>query len=646
MRKLFRIIPFNNLYNFLFSKNIERKFYNEKLLLLVIFSFIFSLNNSFSQNGSKRWGEPTNLTILNSNSDDFAPFFLKENNLLIFNSDKDGKTYFYSSNLLDNGGFSEPKLMKSAMNVMSNHQSYFTSPDGKEAYFSTYRKSSKQSYLNIFRTIYNKNRWSDPFPVDSLICDAFCSHVTVSPNGNLMVFASTRNSENINLDLWMSFRSESGNWTTPIPIDELNSDGNEITPYLHNNDTLYFASDGYEGPGAYDLYFSTRIGNRWERPRPVNDINTEFNESDFTILPDGRAIFSSDRPGGAGKLDLYIASPVNNQKVAVNSRIGEIIIRTQVSNIIAERKSILSKFPPFHFFAGQSFECSTNMNSNILDSLLFNYPKIISEFLLANSNEILVLDSSLNNRNVAAYFQSQGIASERLVFQKGSTNKETIKFKLLSGNPLPLIEISEDSYTYKPPVIEISVDSKDLPDVGKHSLSLTTNFAEHNLPVSGSKLPLRDLISIDEYDGEVYNSDSVIINYRIKNDEQVIASASRDLFVSRQQIREQKVFSLGTENYEEYYLIIPDKIFFDSDYISKDYLQIIRESIANCRKIKLEYFDEAMKLQAGKVKELIWDSFKNIKKPEIITEQTSYQANEYFSKDLSSLIIRIRMFNR
>jgi hypothetical protein len=41
-----------------------------------------------------------------------------------------------------------------------------------------------------------------------------------------------------------------------VPIDELNSIGNEITPCFVSDTCLIFASDGFDGKGGYDLYFS------------------------------------------------------------------------------------------------------------------------------------------------------------------------------------------------------------------------------------------------------------------------------------------------------------------------------------------------------------------------------------------------------
>ncbi|MBX3043930.1 MAG: PD40 domain-containing protein [Candidatus Kapabacteria bacterium] len=608
------------------------------LLNLILFS-----QSLIAQNGSVRWSEPSNLTILNSSSDDFAPHFDKFRYLLYFNSDREGKSYFYSARLNDASGFADMRIMKSEINKSGKNQSYISVPNSGEAYYSSYRQSDKQSYLNIYKTVYQKNSWTGAFVVDSLKHDSFCSHVTVSPDGSLMVFSSTRSGNIDDIDLWMSFRNESGFWSAPVALDELNSPGNEITPYLHTTDTLYFSSDGYEGPGGFDIYYTTRIGGRWERPRPVTDLNTEFNESDFTLLPDERAIFASDRPGGFGGLDLYISSKLERHVKNITNHISDISIKTQVSNIIAEKQSKVRKFPAFHFFAAQSFELAVNTSQNEIDSLIFAYPEIITGFLRDNPDEKMIIDSSEYNNVVSSFFESRGISQERILFQKSLSAKDLIKIKLLSGEPLPILELSRNTYSYKPPVLEISIDSRKQISEGQHRINFRTGQSKHNIPIESNTLPLRDIISLDEYENEVYNSDSVIINYQITNNNETLAYAERVLFVSRQQFREPELSSDKSGNFEEFIFILPNNIFFESDYFSPNYLNLILESMILSNKVIIEYFNPAMKSQAEKVKELLISSGQ-IKKNIITVQQIDYYENKVFSHNIAPMIIRVKVY--
>jgi hypothetical protein len=68
---------------------------------------------------------------------------------------------------------------------------------------------------------------------------------------------------------------------------------------------LLFAS---KRRGGFDLYCSRLEGRRWSAPRPL-PINTGFEEFRPIVLFDAQVIvFSSNRPGGMGGMDLYYAA--------------------------------------------------------------------------------------------------------------------------------------------------------------------------------------------------------------------------------------------------------------------------------------------------------------------------------------------------
>ncbi|MFP6667878.1 MAG: prenyltransferase/squalene oxidase repeat-containing protein [Pirellulales bacterium] len=74
-----------------------------------------------------------------------------------------------------------------------------------------------------------------------------------------------------------------------------------------------------------DLYLSTWDGRTWSRPLPMVDLNTVSNERGATFSRDGRYLyFSSDREGGAGGYDIYVARQ-NAGKWTGVERIGDSI---------------------------------------------------------------------------------------------------------------------------------------------------------------------------------------------------------------------------------------------------------------------------------------------------------------------------------
>ncbi len=74
--------------------------------------------------------------------------------------------------------------------------------------------------------------------------------------------------------------------------------------------TLYFAADyGPKGYGRYDIYKVNRTAKGWSDPKNLGkNINSDFWDSAPSVAPDGQALyFCSNRPGGYGGIDIYVA---------------------------------------------------------------------------------------------------------------------------------------------------------------------------------------------------------------------------------------------------------------------------------------------------------------------------------------------------
>ncbi len=77
---------------------------------------------------------------------------------------------------------------------------------------------------------------------------------------------------------------------------------------------LYFASDMPGGQGGSDIYYSELVNGEWSAPVNLGStVNSSGSEIYPYIHPSGRLYFSSNRPGGIGKLDIYYTSKVNDK---------------------------------------------------------------------------------------------------------------------------------------------------------------------------------------------------------------------------------------------------------------------------------------------------------------------------------------------
>ncbi|MFM8568083.1 MAG: hypothetical protein ACKOB6_00535 [Candidatus Kapaibacterium sp.] len=251
-----------------------------------------------------------NMTALNGLGDEYAPAWSHHDALLVYTQVRAGRAGLMAVGMANGVAVSErtsdpPKIYTVPDMPMGAQVSNATwSREGTMVY-SAFRRTGKGSVINIMERTFTNGVWSSARFLPECLADAFTGHATISPSGQTMVFTSDREGGIGKLDLW-SCKKSGAVWDAPVHMGEfLNSEVNEISPFLVSDDTLYFASDGFGGRGGFDVYSTTLLSGEWQPPVPVDEINTSYDESDFVILPTGMAVFASDRPGGKGGTDLY-----------------------------------------------------------------------------------------------------------------------------------------------------------------------------------------------------------------------------------------------------------------------------------------------------------------------------------------------------
>lgn len=299
-----------------------------------------------------RWNTPVVLQQLNSAADDYAPA-LAPNGSLYITSERDGRALMYRLEAAARGDVNRtPTLAEATFNAAApNNQSYINfAPDGR-AYFSAFRLLERRPVLNIFTAEQIGDAWREPAPVEELNSDDFTAHPSLSPSGRTMVFTSNRPGGRGGTDLWISTRRSNGRWEVPLNLGlVLNSPGDEITPHLATDDSLFFASNGFGGRGGFDIFLSIREGGVWQAPIPLKSINSPHDESDCLLLPSGALIFAGNRPGGAGGLDLWLAEPIRRE--TNEQREVEYLLESNAPAITIRETVLVSAIDilPFVFF--------------------------------------------------------------------------------------------------------------------------------------------------------------------------------------------------------------------------------------------------------------------------------------------------------
>jgi outer membrane protein OmpA-like peptidoglycan-associated protein len=184
--------------------------------------------------------------------------------------------------------------------------------------------------LNIYEVDKKGETWTEPEPASFNSPDHNTIHPCISPDGRKMFFACDKPGGKGGYDLFYS--SKTGDvWSAPVTLGDLiNSQDNEMFPYLLNDTTLYFASDGHVGYGGADLFVSYFRNGQWQAPENMGrTFNSE--KDDFGIFFTGprEGYFATNRNTEPGKDELFYFS----RKIVLKLGEGEITDKLYLNKV-------------------------------------------------------------------------------------------------------------------------------------------------------------------------------------------------------------------------------------------------------------------------------------------------------------------------
>ncbi len=224
------------------------------------------------------------------------------------------KEKFMYSERQPDGKFAEGEEMPEPFNVNDNEGGATLTADNNTLYYTVCKYDNVSKYLNC-DIYYSENIAGEWSPIKSVsnkinLPGSWESQPSISADGRTLYFVSDRTGGYGGYDIYRSIRNDSGEWGTPINLGPtINSKGNEKAPFIHpDGKTLYFSSDGWQGLGGYDIFFSKldEHGN-WSKPKNIGyPINSPDDEVGFFVSTDGQqGFFASNKYNGKGGWDLY-----------------------------------------------------------------------------------------------------------------------------------------------------------------------------------------------------------------------------------------------------------------------------------------------------------------------------------------------------
>lgn len=182
------------------------------------------------------------------------------------------------------------------------------SPSGDELFV---YKNNINSAGDIFRSSLNRNsmEWRAaeklPRPINTSYFEA---SVSITADGSRLFFISERPGGLGQGDIWIS-KKEGNEWSKPENIGDLiNTELDEKFVFIHpNGKTLFFASNGHQTMGSYDIFKSELVNGRWSVPINLGyPINTVNEESTFSLTEDNQTMFiAAEYDDSYGERDIY-----------------------------------------------------------------------------------------------------------------------------------------------------------------------------------------------------------------------------------------------------------------------------------------------------------------------------------------------------
>lgn len=262
-----------------------------------------------------------NPKIFNSRRADYSPMYLDSSHDVLYftttnekvtgtqRSEINGmkKADIWMSRKDEQGRWIKPEPIGGDVNTDREEGIVSFAPGGTTMYFTKARREpNADTGVEIYTSTRSDAKWSAPVKFE-ITADTLSNygHPAVSPDGNYLYFTSDMPGGSGGYDIWrINLKERAGSLEN---LGEwINTEGNEMFPYVRTDSLIYFASDGHAGYGGLDI-FCARLtpSGGWSVTNMGTPVNSPADDFGITFGDGESGYFSSNRGDRRGYDHIY-----------------------------------------------------------------------------------------------------------------------------------------------------------------------------------------------------------------------------------------------------------------------------------------------------------------------------------------------------
>lgn len=371
----------------------------------------------------------TSQVMQNAASSDFGITFMGDKVVFASTRNQERPIYawnkkpyldLYTANISEDGKLSEIELFGEEINTDTHESSAAFSKDGNVMFFDrTNERRVKTDWsevpvatIRIYRAEKVNGKWTNikelPFTSDQYSTE----HPTLSADGGTLYFASDMPGSMGSFDIYSVQVNTDGTYGEPVNLGaNVNTANREQFPFIANDGTLYFASDGRIGFGNLDIFKAEAEGGSFSEAQNLgNTLNSEFDDFAF-VMKEGedKGYLASNRRGSdnlyAFGRQVYEKPVLPKEEMEINPETG--------------RRQIAGVGNIYFDFDKATIKPESEPTLNRVVEIMKNYPmlkiEIGSHADARGTNKYNMDLSQRRAESTLEYLVNHGISRDRLV---------------------------------------------------------------------------------------------------------------------------------------------------------------------------------------------------------------------------------------